>query len=119
MDDGSAPPEPDKVIQFVQRHWKTCVALIWLAMAAWLIITKWKAIGWYALPDTDDNIRMAQVRGLLHGQGWYDLRQYKLDPPRGASILLFEPTGTLSVGDRHESVPESVDATTGHPLQGA
>ena len=38
MSDGSAPPEPDKVIQFVQRYWKSCVALIWLVMVAWLII---------------------------------------------------------------------------------
>ncbi|MEV4944855.1 cupin domain-containing protein [Streptomyces sp. NPDC053755] len=36
--------------------------------------------------------------------------------PSGASILLFEPTGTLSVGDRHEEIPDHVDATTGHAL---
>ncbi|GGQ18718.1 cupin domain-containing protein [Streptomyces roseolilacinus] len=36
--------------------------------------------------------------------------------PGGASILLFEPTGTSSVGDRHEEVPDHVDATTGHAL---
>ncbi|MFF3749177.1 cupin domain-containing protein [Streptomyces sp. NPDC002018] len=34
----------------------------------------------------------------------------------GASLLLFEPSGTLSVGDRHDGVPEHVDATTGHRL---
>ena len=34
----------------------------------------------------------------------------------GASILLFELTGTLTVGDRHEEVPDHVDATTGHAL---
>jgi hypothetical protein len=38
------------------------------------------------LGDTDDNIRFAQVRDWLRGQGWYDLRQYHLDPPNGASI---------------------------------
>ena len=27
-----------------------------------------------------------QVRGLLHGQGWFDLRQHRLNPPLGASI---------------------------------
>jgi len=86
MSDGSAAPEPDKVVQFALRHWRLCVALIWLVMVAWLIVHDWKAIGWYTLSDTDDNIRMAQVRGLLHGQGWYDLRQYKLNPPVGASI---------------------------------
>ncbi|MEU7011534.1 cupin domain-containing protein [Streptomyces sp. NPDC046332] len=36
--------------------------------------------------------------------------------PSGASILMFEPTGTLSVGDRHEEIPDHVDATTGHAL---
>ncbi|MBB1246206.1 cupin domain-containing protein [Streptomyces durbertensis] len=34
----------------------------------------------------------------------------------GASLLLFEPTGTLTVGDRHDEVPDHVDATTGHRL---
>ncbi|WP_078965532.1 cupin domain-containing protein [Streptomyces aureocirculatus] len=34
----------------------------------------------------------------------------------GASALLFEPTGTLTVGDRHDEVPDRVDATTGHAL---
>lgn len=38
--------------------------------------------------------------------------------PSGASILLFEPTGTLSVGDRHDEIPDHVDATTGHALGG-
>src|SRR3546814_6829633 len=27
-----------------------------------------------------------QVRALLDGQGWFDLRQYRLDPPNGADI---------------------------------
>jgi mannose-6-phosphate isomerase-like protein (cupin superfamily) len=36
----------------------------------------------------------------------------------GASILLFEPTGTLTVGDQHEEVPDYVDVTTGHELHG-
>ncbi|MEW2305234.1 cupin domain-containing protein [Streptomyces sp. NPDC006655] len=31
-------------------------------------------------------------------------------------ILLLEPTGTLTVGDRHDEVPGHVDATTGHVL---
>ncbi|MFI7071850.1 cupin domain-containing protein [Micromonospora sediminicola] len=36
--------------------------------------------------------------------------------PDGASILMFEPSGTSSVGDRHDAVPDGVDATTGHQL---
>jgi len=35
----------------------------------------------------------------------------------GASILMFEPTGTSTVGDRHDPVPAHVDATVGHALE--
>ncbi|MER5783829.1 cupin domain-containing protein [Streptomyces mobaraensis] len=35
----------------------------------------------------------------------------------GASILMFEPTGTPTTGDRHEGeLPAHVDSTTGHEL---
>lgn len=42
--------------------------------------------------------------------------EHKPSAPSGAAILVFEPTGTLSVGDRHEEVPDHVDVTTGHAL---
>jgi mannose-6-phosphate isomerase-like protein (cupin superfamily) len=42
--------------------------------------------------------------------------EHKPTSPIGASILLFEPTGTSTVGDRHDAVPDHVDATTGHAL---
>jgi mannose-6-phosphate isomerase-like protein (cupin superfamily) len=35
----------------------------------------------------------------------------------GGSILMFEPTGTSTTGDRHEGeIPAEVDSTTGHAL---
>ncbi|WP_238014521.1 cupin domain-containing protein [Dactylosporangium sp. AC04546] len=34
----------------------------------------------------------------------------------GGSILMFEPTGTLTTGDHHGDVPAHVDSTTGHAL---
>lgn len=42
--------------------------------------------------------------------------EHKPSAPTGATILLFEPSGTSTVGDRHEDVPDHVDATTGHAL---
>lgn len=42
--------------------------------------------------------------------------EHKPSSAGGASILMFEPTGTLTVGDRHEDVPAHVDATVGHRL---
>lgn len=41
---------------------------------------------------------------------------HKPSAPSGAQLLLFEPTGTLTVGDRHDEIPAHVDATTGHDL---
>ena len=35
----------------------------------------------------------------------------------GGSILMFEPRGTVTTGDRHEGeIPDHVDSTTGHDL---
>ncbi|MFB7030602.1 MULTISPECIES: cupin domain-containing protein [unclassified Streptomyces] len=42
--------------------------------------------------------------------------EHRPSSPDGASILMFEPTGTSTVGDRHDEVPSHVDATTGHAL---
>ncbi|MEU3456279.1 cupin domain-containing protein [Micromonospora sp. NPDC006766] len=42
--------------------------------------------------------------------------EHRPSAPGGASILMFEPSGTSSVGDRHDEVPDHVDATTGHRL---
>ncbi|MEV4536506.1 cupin domain-containing protein [Asanoa sp. NPDC049518] len=42
--------------------------------------------------------------------------EHKPSSEGGASILMVEPTGTITVGDRHETVPDHVDATPGHAL---
>ncbi|NUO43451.1 MAG: cupin domain-containing protein, partial [Streptomyces sp.] len=42
--------------------------------------------------------------------------EHKPYAPTPTAILLLEPTGTLTVGDRHDDVPDHVDATTGHAL---
>ncbi len=68
------------------RHWKAWLLLLWLLTAAALVYAKWSAIHWFALGDTDDNMRLMQVRALLGGQDWFDLRQYRLNPPVGADI---------------------------------
>jgi hypothetical protein len=60
--------------------------LFWLATCFCLLYARWAGINAFVLSDTDDNLRMMQVRGLIAGQGWYDLRQYRLNPPLGADI---------------------------------
>jgi hypothetical protein len=70
----------------LERHWRWWVLLFWLTASGLLLYARWAQIGAFALSDTDDNMRMMQVRGLLAGQGWYDLRQHRLNPPWGADI---------------------------------
>ncbi|MFE5618818.1 cupin domain-containing protein [Streptomyces sp. NPDC056470] len=87
---------------------------------------------WHAHDDTDEFFLV--VEGELHISLREDGAERTVTLPRGsvftvpqgvehrpyshsgASILMFEPTGTLSVGDRHEEIPGHVDATTGHAL---
>jgi len=77
---------PDEVRHLVERRWRLLVLLFWVAAAAYMLFDRWGAIRGFALGDTDDNMRMMQVRALLDGQGWYDLRQYRMNPPYGADI---------------------------------
>lgn len=36
--------------------------------------------------DPDDYMRLLQVRDLLAGQSWFDVSQYRIDPPHGAAM---------------------------------
>jgi hypothetical protein len=76
----------ERAVALIERHWKWAVLIFWLGFCGWFIFNKWTDIRFFTLSDTDDNLRMMQVRGLLHGQGWFDLRQYRLNPPWGANI---------------------------------
>lgn len=71
---------------WAEQHWKWLTFLMWVVAVAWLLTSRWGSIHWLALNDTDDNIRYVQVKDWLAGQGWYDLRQYRLDPPAGFDI---------------------------------
>jgi hypothetical protein len=70
----------------LDRHWIAWVLIAWVAFAGFQLWSDWNAVRWLSLGDTDDNMRLAQVRALLDGQGWYDLRQYRLNPPAGLDI---------------------------------
>src|SRR5205814_5174995 len=73
-------------LDWLACHWKSVALLTWLGFCGWFIFNEWNSIRYFGLGDTDDNMRIMQVRALLHGQGWFDLRQYRLNPPYGANI---------------------------------
>nr|WP_314442287.1 AcrB/AcrD/AcrF family protein [uncultured Sphingomonas sp.] len=78
---------PERLLGWMERHWRLVVVLVWLLSCALFAWQKWGGIVGFALGDTDDNLRMAQVRAWLGGQGWYDLRQYRFDPALGGANI--------------------------------
>jgi hypothetical protein len=86
MGQGKAEEWERRALGLVERRWILVLTLVWLGFCAWFIIGRWSDIRWFGLGDTDDNMRIMQVRALLHGQGWYDLRDYRMNPPFGANI---------------------------------
>jgi len=75
-----------RTLGWANDHWKWLTFLVWLGIAAYYLAVRVDNIHWFTLGDTDDNMRYVQVRDWLAGQGWFDLRQYRLDPPGGANI---------------------------------
>ena len=75
-----------RILTWLERHWRLITLLVWLGFCAWFIWDHWLSIQSFGLGDTDDNMRMGQVRALLHGQDWFDLRNYRMNPPYGANI---------------------------------
>lgn len=68
-----------------------------------------------ALREPDGSVRTVSLR---QGDTFVVPRgvEHKPSSP-GGSILMFEPSGTSTTGDRHQGeIPDHVDSTTGHDL---
>ena len=76
-----------KVAEPFFRHWRWILVGAWLLYAVFIIFNRWTLVQAFALPDTDDNLRLAQVRALLGGQGWYDLTQHRFDVAHGGANI--------------------------------
>ena len=79
----------DKLRKFaddIDRHWMRYAMLAWLVVTIFCVGARWLQIQALGLGDTDDNMRLMQVRALLNGQDWFDLRNYYLNPPQGFDI---------------------------------
>lgn len=58
---------------------------IWLLWSAVLLTFGIRA-GDGVMVDPDDFMRMAQVRDWMAGQSWFDVTQYRINPPEGGSM---------------------------------
>jgi hypothetical protein len=77
------PASPSKAHDF---PWPKIVLWTLLFQFAW----SWRSVppllSEGAMRDTDDLMRLFQVRSFIDGQGWYDLVNHRMDPPVGADI---------------------------------
>lgn len=83
---GPAANRGAAALGWANANWKFIVLMIWMGVSAYYLSLRADAVHWFALGDTDDNMRYAQVRDWLNGQGWFDLRQHHMNPPEGANI---------------------------------
>jgi hypothetical protein len=65
---------------------------LWILLGVLLAVTVGR-IWWnlpqlreWQFPDPDDAMRLLQVRDWLGGQSWFDVTQYRLNPPAGAPM---------------------------------
>ena len=65
--------------------WKM-FALTWLGLTVLLILASLNRIAAREFFDPDDFMRLVQVRDLVAGQHWFDLSQYRLNPPQGTPM---------------------------------
>jgi hypothetical protein len=65
-----------------QPNFAALVTLVWLLVALALLLQYWTQTA-ETLFDTDDAMRLAQLRDWLGGQSWFDLHQARMQPPEG------------------------------------
>jgi hypothetical protein len=62
-----------------QPNFAALLGLAWLLVVVQLLAQDWHETA-QTLLDTDDAMRLAQLRDWLGGQGWYDLQQWRVAP---------------------------------------
>ena len=74
----------------MKNHAKNLGILLFLAIITLALLqgaqTQWQKILLWDLVDSDDGMRVLQVRAWLDGQGFYDLVNHRSNPPFGASM---------------------------------
>ncbi len=62
------------------------VAALWLLACSILTAMAWRHVGPLEMWDPDDYLRLQQVRDWLGGQSFFDVTQYRIDPPGGVPM---------------------------------
>jgi hypothetical protein len=59
---------------------------IWIFVACFMAWNARMVVAQRLFPDPDDAMRLVQVRDWLAGQSWFDVTQYRLNPPAGGAM---------------------------------
>ncbi len=70
----------------LERKFSGWVLLLWVAACVMLLIMGREAIANWRFGDPDDQMRMVQIRDWLAGQSWWDITQYRMNPPEGGPM---------------------------------
>ena len=68
--------------QMRQPNFVLLLLIAWLLVMLQLVAQHWAETA-QTLLDTDDAMRLAEMRDWLAGQGWYDMIQRRVEPPLG------------------------------------
>lgn len=75
-----------KAFDLDRRTALIAVVLLWAIWSVVTIISSWHAIVPMTFTDPDDAMRLVQVRDWMAGQSWFDVIQYRSEPPHGAPM---------------------------------
>ena len=65
-----------------QPNFGALVVLAWLLVALTLLVQSWAQTA-ETLLDTDDAMRLVEMRAWFAGQGWFDMHMTRVQPPTG------------------------------------
>jgi hypothetical protein len=71
--------------QLSERRYQLLVLAVWLLWAVMLVSMTLPA-GGDLIKDPDDYLRMVEVRDWIGGQSWFDVTQYRMNPPTGGDM---------------------------------
>lgn len=60
---------------------------LWLVLVLLSLVQNYDSIVTLHYPDADDAMRLVQVRDLMAGQDWFDIRQYRVNPVEGGGLM--------------------------------
>lgn len=84
---------------FSPKYFRQQILAIWMVLSVLLIFAQWSQILAFQMGDADDHLRIVEIMDWLAGQSWFDVTQYRINPPDGGpmhwSRLVDVPVGAV------------------------